>query len=181
MSDEVAVLKIVAQRLDALRIPYMLSGSMAMNYYAQPRMTRDIDIVIALDPADAEPVARLFAADFVCEVDAVRDAARRRGMFNIIHCEWVVKVDFVVRKDLPYRHEEFARRRRVVVEGTEIAIVTPEDLLLSKLHWAKNSQSELQLRDARNLVASVTDLDWAYLDRWAGELTVTALLAAVRV
>jgi hypothetical protein len=31
----------------------MLTGSMAMNYYAQPRMTRDIDVVLALGPSDA--------------------------------------------------------------------------------------------------------------------------------
>jgi hypothetical protein len=32
----------------------MLTGSMAMNYYAQPRMTRDIDIVVELTPQDRD-------------------------------------------------------------------------------------------------------------------------------
>ncbi len=45
MNDELQVLKIVAQRLEEAHIPYMLSGSMALNFYAEPRMTRDIDIV----------------------------------------------------------------------------------------------------------------------------------------
>ena len=35
--------------LDALQIPYMLSGSVAMNLYADPRMTQDIDIVVEID------------------------------------------------------------------------------------------------------------------------------------
>ncbi len=180
MSDETEVLKLVAQRLDAAGIAYMVSGSMAMNYYAQPRMTRDIDIVIDLAPADAERVAALFAPDFVCEVDAVRDAARQRGMFNVIHAEWVVKVDFMVCKDVPYRREELARRRRVTIQGQEVAIVAPEDLLLSKLYWAKDTRSEMQLRDARNLIASLPGLDWTYIERWAPALSVSALLAAVR-
>jgi hypothetical protein len=33
----------------------MLTGSMAMNYYAQPRMTRDIDVVVALHPPPLMP------------------------------------------------------------------------------------------------------------------------------
>lgn len=46
MITELDVLKDVCERLDRAGIAYMLTGSMAMNYYAQPRMTRDIDLVI---------------------------------------------------------------------------------------------------------------------------------------
>jgi hypothetical protein len=41
-SDLLTVLKLVAKTLDGAGVAYMVSGSMAMNYYAQPRMTRDI-------------------------------------------------------------------------------------------------------------------------------------------
>lgn len=180
MADELEVLHIVAARLDEAGIPYMLTGSLASSYYAEPRMTRDVDLVIELEPSDAERLAEILAPDFLCEVAAVGDAARRRGMFNAIHQERIVKVDFVVRKDLPFRREEFRRRRRVRLAGGELWIASPEDLLLSKLHWAKDSRSELQLRDVRSLIACVPDLDWPYLERWAAELSVGALLAGLR-
>jgi hypothetical protein len=158
----------------------MVSGSMALSFYAQPRMTRDVGIVVDLEAGDADRVAALFMGDFLCEREAVRDAVRRRTMFNIIHGESIVKVDFIVRKDSPYRREELDRRRSVDVGGARVWMVSAEDLLLSKLHWAKDSRSELQLRDARTLIACRPDLDWAYVDRWAGELSVSALLAEVR-
>jgi hypothetical protein len=180
LGDEIAVLLLVAERLDAAGIAYMLSGSLALGYYAQPRMTRDLDIVVALDGADAERLTALFADDFLCEAEAVREAVRHAGMFNIIHTTRIVKVDFIVRKDTPYRREELARRRRVTIHGTPVAIVAPEDLLLSKLHWAKDSHSALQLGDVRTLIAAVPGLDWAYVERWAPTLSVTALLAEVR-
>jgi hypothetical protein len=101
-------------------------------------------------------------------------------MFNIIHSESIVKVDFIVRKDLAYRLEEFARRRPVDISGATVWMVSPEDLLLSKLHWAKDSRSEVQLKDARNLIACVTDLEWGYVERWAAHLSVFDLLAKVR-
>jgi hypothetical protein len=180
MNDELEVLKLVATRLDAAGLAYMVSGSMAMNYYAQPRMTRDIDIVVELAPADAHRVVALFSPDFYCDADAVADAIAQYGMFNLIHSESVTKVDCIVRKDAPYRREEFRRRQRVEVDGTTLSIVSAEDLLLSKLHWAKDTRSELQLRDARNLIVSVDALDWNYIEKWAKELTVSNLLAEVR-
>ena len=50
MESEADVLKLVASRLNAAGIPYMVSGSMALNFYATPRMTRDIDIVVEIQP-----------------------------------------------------------------------------------------------------------------------------------
>jgi len=59
-------------------------------------------------------------------------------------------------------------------------IVPPEDLILSKLVWAKDSRSELQLRDVRQLISAQPALDWPYVDRWAEALQVTDLLRDTR-
>ena len=79
-----------------------------------------------------------------------------------------------------FRREEISRRRRLAADGFEVWVVAPEDLILSKLVWAKPSRSDFQLRDVRNLIRSVTDLEWPYLERWAADLEVTDLLAEVR-
>jgi hypothetical protein len=52
LTEELEVLRIVAERLEPAGIPYMLTGSMAANYYAVPRMTRDIDLVVELSLVD---------------------------------------------------------------------------------------------------------------------------------
>lgn len=178
--DQLLVLEEVATRLERAGIAYMVTGSTAMNYYAVPRMTRDIDLVVELESPKVDPFVALFAEDFYCEPAAVRKAVEEKGMFNLIHLQTVIKVDFVVRKETVYRREEFARRRSVVVDDTTIWIVSPEDLLLSKLEWAKESGSAVQVEDARNLIASVQNMDWAYVERWAWELTVGPLLRDVR-
>ncbi len=100
----------------------------------------------------------------------------------MIHTPTVIKVDCIVRKDSRYRRTEFARRRTITVEGRAVDLVAPEDLILSKLAWAKPSHSEIQLRDVRNLIACVETLDWSYIARWAvdPELDVRDLLAEVR-
>ena len=180
MSEQLDVLKLVAERLHRADIAYMVSGSVALNYYAQPRLTRDIDIVVALRREDAERVINLFAEDFYIDADAVRHAIAQLGMFNIIHYDHIIKVDCIVRKDTPYRQEEFARRIAVAIDGATIWLVTAEDLLLSKLVWAAESHSEIQLQDVRNLIRSVVDFDWTYIERWADALTIGELLHEVR-
>jgi len=180
VSDELDVLKSVTAQLDKAGIPYMVTGSMAGNFYAVPRMTRDIDLVIELSERDVDRVTRLFRQEYYIDRDMVQRAVRDHAMFNMIHTALVVKVDCVVRKETEYRREEFARRRAVSVAGQRVFIVSPEDLILSKLDWAKESRSQIQLDDVRNLLRSVQGLDTEYLHRWIERLGLATLYQEVR-
>ena len=88
-------------------------------------------------------------------------------------------MDFIVRKDSVYRREEFRRRRRVTIDDIAIFVVAPEDLIISKLDWARDTHSEVQLADARNLVGAVSDLDREYLTRWVTRLGLDSLYREV--
>lgn len=180
VSDELDILKLVVARLEAAGIPYMVTGSMAANFYATPRMTRDIDLVVELREGDVGRVVALFQDEYYIDRDMVEQAVRTQSMFNMIHTALVVKIDCVVRKDSEYRREEFSRRRTVIVDGQPVTIVAPEDLILSKLEWAKESHSQMQLDDVRNLLRSVQILDRAYLARWAERLGLSALYREVQ-
>lgn len=180
MNEQNEFLKQIAERLTASGIPYMLTGSMAMAVYSIPRMTRDIDFIVEYTPEDAERIGKLFAEDCYVDIESIREAALERSSFNIIHNEWLVKADFIPRKDEVYRKLEFERRRTVTIEGARIAVVTPEDLVLSKLYWARDSESERQQRDVRMLIQSRVELDWPYLEQWAERLGVSAMLERAR-
>lgn len=177
MLTELEVLQDVGGRLEKAGTEYMLTGSVAMNYYAEPRMTRDIDLVVALDPADSARLRVLFEPDYYVPPD-MEQAIRSKGMFNLVHVKSVVKVDIIVRKDEAYRRTEFARRQPVELPGFRAWIVAKEDLILSKLVWAKDSESELQRRDVHNLLASGADDE--YLRAWAARLGVAELLEKCR-
>ena len=171
--NEIDVVRDVSRKFDQAGIAYMLTGSMAMNYYAQPRMTRDIDVVVALAPAQVEAVVRLFSPEYYVSADSVRESVAHESIFNVIHQESVIKVDCIVRKDNAYRREEFARRQQIRILDFETWIVSKEDLILSKLWWAKDSHSETQLRDVKNLLA--TGYDAPYVERWTRELGLATL------
>lgn len=180
LPDQLAVLKLIAARLDAAGIAYMITGSIAAGYYGQPRMTRDIDIVAVLVPPQAAQLEKWLSPEFLCDPETARAAIAARGTFNVFHRDAPQKIDFFVRQDTDYELEKFDRRRQVDVEGQLLWMIAPEDLILSKLLWAKDSRSEQQLRDVRNIIAAQADLDWTYADRWAVRLTVAKLLQELR-
>ncbi len=176
MDEQLEFVKLIASRLDSADIPYMMTGSMAMAIYSIPRMTRDVDLVVEVKPADVAKMVGLFSKDCYIDQDSVKEAVRDRGMFNIIHNDWVIKADFIIRKDEDYRREEFERRKKIDIEGVVVSIVTAEDLILSKLVWVKQSGSDLQLSDVLQMTSTVIGLDWKYIKKWAASLEVEDLL-----
>lgn len=172
--NEIDIVRDISQRFEQVGIAYMLTGSMAMNYYAQPRMTRDIDVVIAIAPEDVHRVAALFHPDYYVSEESIRESIVRESIFNLIHQDSVIKVDCIIRKRSEYRLVEFERRQRISILDFTTFIVSKEDLIISKLFWAKDSHSEIQLGDVKNLLA--TGYDAAYLQRWTHELRLDNLL-----
>ena len=176
MSEELEVLKEIVLKLNAAEIPYMVSGSVAMNFYAQPRMTRDIDIVMFLKLNEVELFVSLFREGFYIEEDTIKEEVLRRGMFNLIHDKYIVKVDFIIKKEGVFDDVAFERRRQIEIDGVTMWIISPEDLVLFKLKWAKDSESEMQLKDVHNIVEMCKNLDIEYVEQWTRKLGLSNLL-----
>lgn len=97
--DQESILKDVTDRLEKLKIPYMLYGSMAMVCYAMMRMTNGIDLVIKAKVEDADRITKEFETDYYVPRGRVRDAISCKFMFNLLHSTKIIKVDCVLRKD----------------------------------------------------------------------------------
>ena len=173
-TPELLALRDLCARLDGAGIAYMLTGSLAMSFYARPRMTRDIDLVIALEAAEAERLTGALGAEYHADAGAIAAALRGARPWNIIHLPSVVKIDLIPLKDTVYRRTEFERRRRIEFAAIPLWIVSVEDLILSKLEWSRESRSEQQRRDVGLLLEA--PLDRAYLDEWAARLGLDGML-----
>ncbi len=178
MLTELDILKDVVGKFGQLNIQYMLTGSLAMSYYAQPRMTRDIDLVVNIFPTMINQMEMLFNPDYYIAIDAVKDAVTKEFMFNLIHIESSIKVDCIIRKKEEYRIAEFDRREKIKLTDFEIYIVSKEDLIISKLIWFKDSNSDLQKKDIQNLLKSGADKD--YLLNWLVKLDLSEVYQLVK-
>jgi hypothetical protein len=165
------------RRLNRTGVEYLLTGSMASNYWGIPRTTHDLDFVVALETSAVPAIVRSFAADFYLEESAVRDALEPPRQFNAIDLRSALKVDFWVLKRTPFDQEIFRRRVPIVLLGEPAWIATAEDVVLHKLHWNAITPSDRQIGDAAGVVAVQGNaLDGDYLRKWAREIGVSATL-----
>ena len=168
----------VLERLEALGFRWYVTGSWALGTYAEPRMTRDIDIVLDAARLDYDVTIRpAFQPDFLVN-DPIDLGGRWMG--GLIHKREIVRVDLMFGRTDAWSRSAMERRRRL--EHPDLGLVwniSPEDLVLAKLEWSEGT-SELQLRDVRSVIRLVVDLDWPYLERYAALLGISDRLEAVR-
>ena len=171
-----AFLRKLVEILDEAGVPYMLTGSLASAYYAVPRATQDVDLVIETDVPGVERVVQgLRDAGCYVDRDAALEAWYTQGQFNAIEPDSGWKVDIIVRKDRTYSKTEFERRERASLLGAEVSIASLEDVLIAKLEWSRLGDSALQRRDVIQLLERTWDrLDHPYLERWITELGLEA-------
>jgi hypothetical protein len=168
------------RRLNRIGVQYMLTGSMASNYWGIPRSTHDLDFVIQLPPTSIPDLVREFGDDYYIDADAIRSAYAPPYQFNAIDQRSALKVDFWLSQPIAFERTMFGRRASVQLFGAPAWIATAEDVLLHKLYWNKLSPSDRQLTDAAGIIAVQGEgLDRAYLGRWANELGLGADLEAL--
>lgn len=156
------------ERVTQANISYMVTGSFAMSAYTEPRMTRDIDIVIEIKREDVDAFVKLFEEDHYVDKTSIRRAIDYQSVFNLIHLTNMVKIDCIVLKNKDFEKEKFARRRQAKIDDLAFWTITKEDLILSKLNWAKDTCSEMQIKDIDNLISG--DYDSEYVQGWISQL-----------
>lgn len=168
----------VIQTLQGLGIEFMLSGSHASSLQGEARATHDIDLVVNLTAKDVQPLIRAFQGDrFYLSESAVAEAIRAKRMFNLLEVTTGDQADFWVLTDSPFDQSRFARRQRIDLGDQSVDVSSPEDTILMKLLWCRQSGgSEKQFNDVLRVYELQADLlDPAYLKNWLAALGVEDL------
>ena len=135
----------------------MISGSVAVIVYGEPRLTHDVDLVAVLDHQHIARLPEAFPpSEFYCppaeeiQLEAERD---QRGHFNLIHHESGFKADVYLAGRDPLHAWALARARRIDVDGEPIVLAPPEYVIVRKLEFFREGGSEKHLRDVRSMLA----------------------------
>lgn len=167
------LLELVVTTFERLRVPYLVTGSMASMAYGEPRLTNDIDVVAELREAQIPGLLAAFPSEaFYLSEEAIREAIRSQGQFNMIHPGSGLKVDVIVRKDTPFDRSRFARARTLrPVETYEAVFASAEDVIIKKMEFYRAGGSDKHLRDiAGMLKISGQEIDETYVVTWADRL-----------
>ena len=174
----VRILHDFTKRMEKIGIEYMLSGSMAMMFYAVYRFTADVDIILEIKPDDVSKVIEILEPDYYVPHESAKRAVYDKKMFNVIHIETAFKIDCIIKKTIEFQINAFERRKKTDFYGRRIWIISKEDLIISKLWWAKDSRSEKQLNDVKNLIRN--EFDALYIEKWTQKLNVFDLFEQCR-
>jgi hypothetical protein len=135
MRGEIKFLVDVLNQLNPMGVEYMLTGSMASNYWGIPRTTHVLDFVILHSPSQVDQFVAAFQQGFFIQPQSVRKVFQPPYQFNIIDEQSALKADFWQLRESEFEQEMFRRRLAIELFGTPAWIATAEDILLHKLYW----------------------------------------------
>jgi len=176
------VLRSIVPKLEQSDIPYMITGSIAAAYYGRNRTTYDLDIIISATAGKLKNLIELLPEDqYYAVLQDALDAHRHHSMFNVLDTTSGWKIDFILKKPAPFHDEAFQRRLAVTFDGVPTSVISAEDLILSKLDWAKMGESERQVRDVAVVLEKLRQkLDLPYIEKWVQDLGLTAQWSQAR-
>ena len=146
----------------AAGIPHAYGGALALAYYAEPRVTVDIDVNVFVEPARFAEVAQVLRGLGV-DTSADERVVRRDGQVRL----WWGRnpIDLFFSYDAV--HEAMRRAAREVPFGDQrIRILSPEHLLVAKAVFNRAKD----WLDIEEMLVAVRDIDTAEVDRWMDHL-----------
>lgn len=160
----------------------MVVGSFASNLFGDSRGTQDIDIVVSANDKQVRVLLDAFPkTQYYFDLNAALEAYRHKSMFNILDMEKGWKIDIIFQKPGAYHEQAFRRRTPAQIDGVDVVALTPEDVILSKLLWAKMGDSLLQIKDVAGVLkVQQHSLDRPYIEKWISALALAAEWARAR-
>jgi hypothetical protein len=181
-SDLARAVRPVAEALEALGVPFYLTGSVASSAHGIARASLDADIVADLQAVHVQSLIDRLGSAYYMPVDRLHEAVRTRSSCNLIHLDTMFKVDLFMSRGRPFDLAATARARTEAIDDAPDALRVPiasaEDTILAKLEWFRRGgeTSERQWWDIVGVLRVTADADRAYLRRWASSLGVSDLL-----
>jgi predicted nucleotidyltransferase len=171
------VMLLVADALNAARVPSMLVGSFSSNYHGIPRSTEDVDFVIQVEAAGLAGLAAGLGEPFeaVAQLSFETNTGTQKQEFRVKGTEFMVELFRL--SDDPFDQARFQRRQPVMVEGRQVWFPTAEDVIVMKLRWFRMKDRD----DVRNVMSvQHGKLDWPYIESWCRQHGTLARLEEIR-
>jgi len=122
-------------------------GALGAVRYGIPRSTKDADFVLQLGSALGQDFSQLLGGEFILDPQLSFETVTGTYRQYVRHHRSRFKS--------PDEHdqERFRRRIEVTLSGRKVWLLSPEDVIISKLRWARNKDAD----DIRNVMAVQRD------------------------
>jgi len=166
----------IVSLLNNNHIPYLLTGSFAVSYYGIPRATHDIDFLIEININNYFHLKKAIDSldkSYLVDIQQMEEAIKKSSQFNILNLDSGIKIDFWLAEENNFEVSKIKRGITVALFQQKINLISPEDLILTKLLWCKKIRSDRHIRDCIGIwKIQGENLDKKYLKIWVKRLNI---------
>lgn len=159
------ILTRIAKELTDRSVPYMIIGGQAVLRYGEPRLTKDIDVIVGLGveglPTIKDVAGRLA---FVILVENPEAFVRKTLVLPVMDEDTGIRIDFIFSFS-QYEKQAMDRAVSVTMKETPVRFASLEDVVIHKLVAGRPRDIE----DIRSMLLKNPGYDRAYIDRWLSE------------
>lgn len=167
-------------------IPYVLAGAFPVQFYGRERLSRDVDVVLCLEPKNSESLYKLLKSGrytliYPLEHEQKLDSPNSLSKLNLIKIRDIETdslVDLILNPaevGFTFDIESEKRTRTIDVDGEQACIPSPEDYLIMKFKSRRPGT-----HDFEDIMSTMADqfqtLDWNYLNKRAEKENLKSLL-----
>ncbi|MFH1380498.1 MAG: nucleotidyl transferase AbiEii/AbiGii toxin family protein [bacterium] len=165
----------ICGKLQTAGIPYMITGGSAVGFWGHIRTTMDIDIIIQISAKKIDNFLQSISGDAYVDSEDDHKNAFSKKIFKIILHKTAFKIDIIVLDEQNgYEKQKFNNRIKMIFQEQEIYVISPEDLIISKLMWGKSiGGSERQIKDCESIYALNREtINIEYIKKWTNVLRI---------
>ena len=159
------LLKKIAIQLKKASIPYMVIGGQAVLLYGEPRLTRDIDIILGIGVNELGRVKKITPAiGLKILVKKEKEFVERNMVLPTIDKKSGIRVDFIFSFS-PYERQAIERGKDIKLGRTSVKFASLEDLMIHKVIAGRARD----LEDVKSILLKNPKYDCDYIEKWLEE------------
>ena len=156
------ILSRIGKSLKKNSLPYMIIGGQAVLLYGEPRLTRDIDIILGINPDRLDEILVLVQELALRPLpDNIEDFVRQTMVLPTLDETTGIRVDFIFSLT-PYEACAIERSNKITILGEEVSFASPEDVIIHKVFAGRSRDME----DVISIILKNPNIDKEYIRDW---------------
>ncbi len=159
------LLKKIASQLKKASISHMVIGGQAVLLYGEPRLTRDIDIILGIAVeglSKVKKILRTMGLKILVKKD--KEFVAKTMVLPAMDRESGIRIDFIFSYSL-YERQAIERAKEIKLGGTSVRFASLEDLVIHKVIAGRARD----LEDVRSVLLKNPKYDSHYVEKWLAE------------
>lgn len=159
------LLEKIGNALERDKIPYMIVGGQAVLLHGEPRLTKDVDIVVKLHVSERAKIESLAnSLGFTALVEDAADFVGKTSVFPFHDKETGIRIDFIFAFS-GYVRQALGRVRVLKIGEAKVRFASLEDILVLKVLAGRARD----LEDALTILIKNPKVDLKYIRKWLSE------------